>query len=167
MNRRLQYLNLFGVLGLGLLCVVQWYHDRELNLELNESRKLVQACEKQLADNTNTINGLSADLASFKTSYTTARAEATELQSKLQASDRANTQLTGERDQLKESITNWAAAVKARDERLKESNVRLTELANKLNESISKFNALATNYNSVVDQLNAARAAGAPPPASK
>ena len=162
MIRRLQYLNLFGVLALGLLCVGQWYHDRQLNLALNESRTLIQACEKQLADNTNTINGLSADLASFKTSYTTARGEATELQSKLQASDRANAQLTGERDQLKESITNWAAAVKARDERLKETNVRLTELGNKLNDSISRFNALATNYNSVVEQLNATRTTNSP-----
>lgn len=157
MSRRLQYWNLVGVVALGVLCVFQWRHDRQLNLELNESKKTLQAQELQLAENVKTLEGLSADLAGFKQRYTSARTEATELQSKLQASDRANAQLTNERDQLKESITNWVAAVTVRDERLKEANVRLTELVTKLNDSITKFNSLATNYNSVVDQLNAAR----------
>jgi chromosome segregation ATPase len=157
MSRRLHYWNLFGVLALGVLCVFQWRHDRQLNLELNEGKKTLQAQERQLAENAKAMDGLRGDLAGFKESYTSARAEASELQKKLQGQERENAQLTGERDQLKESITNWAAAVKARDERLKETNVRLTELANKLNESITKFNSLATNYNSVVDQLNATR----------
>lgn len=157
MSRRLQYWNLFGVLALGVLCVFQWRHDRQLNLELNASRKTLQAQERQLAENAKTLEGLSVDLAGFKERYTTTRTEATELQSKLQASERANAQLTGERDQLKESVTNWAAAVTVRDERLKEASARVTELVAKLNDSITKFNSLATNYNSVVDQLNATR----------
>jgi len=166
MSRRLQYWNLFGVLALGVLCVFQWRHDRQLNLELNESKKTLQAQEKQLAENVKTLDGLRADLAGFKESYASARAEATELQKKLTAQERENAKLTGERDQLKDSITNWVAAVTVRDERLKEANTRLTELVNKLNDSISKFNSLATNYNSVVDQLNAARSAK-PEPAAK
>lgn len=157
MSRRLQYWNLIGVLALGVLCVFQWRHDRQLNLDLNDSRKAIQAQERLLAESTNTINGLTADLAGFKESYAAARTEATELHKKVSGLERENGQLTGERDQLKESITNWAAAVTVRDERLKEANARLTELVAKLNDSITKFNSLATNYNSVVDQLNATR----------
>jgi chromosome segregation ATPase len=163
MSRRLQYWNLFGVLALGVLCVFQWRHDRQLNLELNESKKTLQAQERQLAENAKAMDGLRGDLAGFKESYTSARAEASELQKKLQGQERENAQLTGERDQLKESITNWVAAVTVRDERLKEANARLNELVTKLNDSITKFNSLATNYNSVVDQLNAARSAKAQP----
>jgi len=158
MNRRLQFINLAGVLVLAALCAFQWQRDRRLNHELNASEKTRQAQERQLAEHTRTISGLTDDLARFKSDYATARAEATELQKKLRTFEHANEQLTREREQLKESVTNWAAAVAVRDERLTEANTRLRDLATQLNETVVKFNELATNYNHVVGELNAARA---------
>lgn len=58
-----------------------------------------------------------------------------------------------ERDQLKGAITNWANAVALRDERMKEANARIEQLAADLNASIRKYNELVTNYNAVVRTL--------------
>lgn len=159
MSRRLQIVNLLGVLALATLCVFQWQRDRRLNHQLGANEKIRQAQEQQLAENAKTISGLTDDLTQFKSDYTTARTELKELQDKLRAAERENTQLIRERDQLKDSVTNWAAAVAARDERLTEANARLRELAGQLNEAVGKFNALATNYNTIVEELNKARGA--------
>jgi uncharacterized coiled-coil DUF342 family protein len=59
-----------------------------------------------------------------------------------------------ERDQLKDSITNWMNAVTQRDERIKEGNTQIRKLADDLTASVNKFNSLATNYNATVQQLN-------------
>ena len=63
MNRRLQFINLFGVLALAVLCVFQWQRDRRLNLELTANEKTRQSQERQLAENTRIISGLTDDLA--------------------------------------------------------------------------------------------------------
>jgi chromosome segregation ATPase len=163
MSRRWQFINLFGVLALALLCVFQWRHDRRLNLELGANEKIRQSQERQLAENVKAIGGLTDDLARFKTNYSAARTEATELQEKLRRLEHEKDQLANDCEQLKESVTNWAAAVAARDERLDEANTRLREIAARLNETVVKFNELATNYNRVVGELNAARGVKAQP----
>ena len=63
-------------------------------------------------------------------------------------------QLEGEREQLKISVTNWAAAVTARDERIKEANDRLKQLGEDLNASIRKFNELAEVHGKLVKNWN-------------
>jgi ABC-type transporter Mla subunit MlaD len=65
-----------------------------------------------------------------------------------------NLQLRRERDQLKASITNWSAAVAARDENLRQLNEQLQETSKRLNDSVLKFNELATNYNASVHRFN-------------
>ena len=80
-----------------------------------------------------------------------------------QAAEGEGRQLASQRDALKASVTNWAGAVASRDERLKEANVRIRQLADDLNASIRKFNDLATNHNAVVKELNELRARLAQP----
>ncbi len=65
------------------------------------------------------------------------------------STENVNQQLTLERDQLKAAITNWTNAVAVRDERMKEANARIKQLAADLNTSIRKYNELATNRNAV------------------
>ena len=59
-----------------------------------------------------------------------------------------------EREQLKISVTNWAAAVTARDERIKEGNERIRQLGEDLNASIRKFNELAEAHSRLVKNWN-------------
>ncbi len=176
MKRFLPWLNLLGVLVLAGLCVVQWQRDRRMNLEVNRLEKVRQAHEQKIADQEKSAKGLMDDLAHFKEQFQETHRDSTEARAAAQKLERQNLQLSAEREQLKASVTNWAAAVAERDERLKLAGVQLRDLSARLNESVLKFNELAsnhngsirrfnelaTNYNSVVTQLNELRTTGKP-----
>jgi len=157
MNRTLQFVNLGGVLLLAALCVFQWQRDRKLNLDFRQSEKTRQAHEKKIGEQERNLHGLNGDLTQLKEQFGRVHAEAKDSQKKLEVSERDHRQLAAERDQLRESVTNWAAAVSLRDHRLTEANDRIRELADQLNTSVRKFNELVTNYNAVVQSLNEQR----------
>lgn len=148
------WINLIGVLALAGLCAVQWQRDRRLNLQVNRLEKTRIEQEEKLSEQQKSAAGLAADLARFKDQFKEAHAEAVETRGQLRLGEQENAQLLRERDQLKASVTNWAAAVTARDESLREMNERLREAAVRLNESVLKFNDLATNYNASVKRFN-------------
>jgi chromosome segregation ATPase len=168
--KRLHLANLFGVLILAAVCVAQWLHDRQLNLEFNrvEKARLDQAA--QMAEQEQTARGLTTDLAQLKASLGKTQMELDDIRGKLRSAEGDLRQLAAERDQLRSSITNWAAAVAARDERLQEANTRIGKLADELDGSVRRFNDLATNHNAMVKELNELRArvtklpSSAPPP---
>jgi chromosome segregation ATPase len=157
MNRWWQWANLSGVLALVLLCVLQWRRDRLLNLELNRSEKIRHGQEQKLGEHEKSLQGLTDDLALFKEQLGRAQSELSESRKRTAELERSSQQLSTERDQLKESVTNWANAVAVRDERLTTANNRIRDLADQLNASVQKFNELATNYNAVVQSLNETR----------
>lgn len=157
MSSRFQYVNLAGVVALVILCIVQWTRDRALNLEVNRLEKSRINHEQTISDQEKSLRGLNSDLAAFKDQLTSTRSELAETSKKLRESESSNNRLTLERDQLRENITNWMNAVALRDERLKEANTTVQNLADQLNASILKFNELATNYNSVVAELDTLR----------
>ncbi|HTS17954.1 MAG TPA: hypothetical protein VMP11_10305 [Verrucomicrobiae bacterium] len=150
MNDRLRYLNLFGVLALAALCVCQWIHDRRLNLEIKRLNQVRQAQSAKIDDLSNQLKGQNEDLAQLKTSLATEHDLRSQSDRKVAGLATANAQLTQERDQFKAAISNWANAVTLRDERMKEANARIEQLAADLNASIRKYNGLVTNYNAIV-----------------
>jgi chromosome segregation ATPase len=177
--KRLHYVNLIGVLAVAALCIVQWRMNRQLNLEVRQLDRIRQEQEWKLLEQEHATKGISSDLEVFRSQFERADAETKEAARKLAAVERLVAQLERERDQLKQSVTNWAAAVAERDERyaretaqlrqsvtnwagavaqrderLKEANTRLRELGNELNARTAKFNELATNYNATVQRLN-------------
>ncbi len=158
MNRALPLLNLLGVLLLAGLCVVQWRDNRRLNLEAADLTRIRHEQAAKLEEQTKTITGLSADLDSFRTRLKDASEMVKVTDTKLRPLDREVRQLALERERLKASITNWSAAVTARDERLKEFADQAQELAAARNEAVTKFNELAEKHNAVVKDLNEARA---------
>ena len=85
-----------------------------------------------------------------------------ETEGRAAAVERELRQLTLERGQLRVSVTNWAAAVAVRDERLKAVQERLSQVARERDAAILKFNELAAKYNTAVKELDAARAKLAP-----
>jgi chromosome segregation ATPase len=102
---------------------------------------------------------LNADLTQLKEQLGRVHADAKDSQQKLETSEQENRQLTTEREQLLQSVTNWSNAVTVRDQRLTEANERIRTLAGDLNASVQKFNELVTNYNAVVQSLNDLRGA--------
>jgi hypothetical protein len=157
MNHRLSLLNLIGVLALAVLCVLQWRHDRLLNLTLVHSEQVRSGQETELADQTKKLGGLNEDLSQLKTSLTDEHRQLLQAETKWQTANATNEFLVLERNQLRESLTNWISAVTLRDDQIKQANGRVTRLSLDLNTSIHKFNALVTNYNAVVEDLNALR----------
>ena len=157
MNRLVQYLNFFGVLVLVAICVVQWQRNRALNLEVNQLIKTHQEESQKISEQAKNIAGLTSDLAILKDQISQTHSNLTEARATSRNSESQIDQLQRERDQLKESVTNWANAVEIRDQRIKESNEQMLVLSQQLNDSIRKYNALVTNYNSVVKQMDDVR----------
>ena len=156
--KRLACLNLLGALALAVLCVAQWQRDRRLNLEINRLEKIHFEQAAGMTEQETIIRGTTADFAQFKEQFARAQTDLVEARQKLHAAERDTRQLAAERDQLKTSVTNWATAVTARDERLKDAGVQIRRLTDELNASIRKFNDLATSHNAVVQDLNDLRA---------
>lgn len=154
MNHKLQFVNLFGVIALAALCVMQWRQNRQLNLGAIDLEKTRQTQEHKLTEQDKALRGLTDDLARFKEQFARAKSELTETREKLGAAERALTKVSAERDQLQVNLTNWMNAVTERDARLKEANERINEVVGKLNESVVKFNHLVTNHNDIVARYN-------------
>jgi chromosome segregation ATPase len=150
MNGQLKYLNVLGVMVLASLCVAQWLHNRCLNLGIKRLDQVHSEQSARIDEQVIQLKELNEDLDQQKTSLATERALRSQIEQKLETAEAGNERLTLERDQLKVAITNWANAVALRDERMKEANVRIEELAADLNASIRKYNKLVTNYNAVV-----------------
>jgi len=159
MKNALITLNLVGVLGLGVLCVAQWRMDRRLHAELERLEAVRVEQVQQLAERDRTINGQVSDLASLRDHITRLTGELKEIEGKFQGTERELGQVTSEREQLREAVKKWSAAVDARDEQMRAANLQIQELANRLNDTVLKFNELATNYNASVGLLNERTAA--------
>lgn len=158
MNRFLHYFNLAGVLALTALCVAQWQVNRRLNLETASLEKARMESAAKLAEQDKALAGYRADLDDFRQQLTKNHGLLKEAETKLGATEHQVLNLGNERDQLKISVTNWAQAVTARDERLKETAEQLQKLATDRNDTVTKFNELATKYNGVVKDFNEMRA---------
>jgi chromosome segregation ATPase len=157
MKDRLKYVNLFGVAALAALCVFQWVRDRRLNLEIKRLYQVRIELSAKIDDQSNQIKGLNEDLNQLKPALASERDLRFQTEKKLASAEAAGDQLARERDQLKATISNWANAVSLRDERMKEANARIDQLAADLNASIRKYNELVSNYNAVVKSLGPTR----------
>lgn len=153
MNRFLHWFNLAGVLALAALCVLQWRANRQLNLDLNAAEQTRQHQALRLDEQTKRLTGGASDLDGFRAQLTRATASLKQAESKLATLEQQVKQLTNERDQLKTSVTNWAAAVAARDAQLKQAGVDLKRLADDRNATVLMFNEVATQQNSLVKEL--------------
>lgn len=168
MNRVLQWFNLAGVVALAVLCLLQWRMNRQLNLDLNAAEKARQRQAARLDEQEQRLKGGASDLDGFRAQLIRATSSLRETEAKLATLDRQVKQLTNERGQLKTSVTNWAAAVAARDAQLKQAGADLKQLAADRDAAVLKFNEAATRqndlgkelerrtkeHNAVVEQLN-------------
>jgi len=152
--KKLQWLNLFGVLALAALCIFQWQRDRALNLEINRLEKARQQQEQKISEQDKAARALSDDLAHFKQQFQGAHTNLAQLRVTTRELERQKAQLEIERDQLKSSVTNWSRAVTERDARLREANEQWRDLTARLNETVQKFNDLATNHNATARRFN-------------
>src|SRR5579871_581340 len=129
MSRGLQSVNLVGVLALAALCVVQWRHDRRLNLDVNRLDQTRQQQAAKIDEQANALKGLNGDLGQLKSSLADEKSMRQQAEDKSTAIETTNEQLKVECSQLKGAISNWADAVAVRDQHMKEANSRIEQLA--------------------------------------
>jgi septal ring factor EnvC (AmiA/AmiB activator) len=153
MNRFLHWFNFVGVLLLAALCVIQWRTNRQLNLDLNAVEKARQQQAARLEEQARQLKGGVADLDEFRAQLSSATAALKAAETKFALAERQVIQLTTERDQLKTSVTGWAAAVAARDAQLKQAATDAQKLADDRNATVLKFNDLAKRQNEQVKEL--------------
>jgi chromosome segregation ATPase len=154
MSRLLHWFNLLGVLVVATLCILQWHTNRRLNLDLNRRKQLGLEQAAKLEAQARTSAGQSSDLASLQTHLARVNDDLRNTATSLAVAERRVTQLASERDQLKSTVTHWAAAVAARDERLKEAASQSKALAAERNDLVNKFNELAAQHNKLVKEWN-------------
>jgi len=152
--KTLAWVNLAGVLALGVLCVAQWRGNRELNLEVGrlEGIRLDNAAKLDKRDRN--ISSLHDDIASLQAQVLALTGSLRETEGKLTLAEKMGAMLSIERDQLKEAVKRWAQAVEARDTRIVESHDKIRELAERLNDVVARHNEIAASYNDVAKLLN-------------
>lgn len=171
MSRSLHWVNLLGVLALAALCVVQWRVNRQLNLELNRREQARLQLAARMDEQARTCAGQTTDLAGLRTHLARLTQELAQTAAKLAAAERELSQSMADCDQLKSSVTNWAAAVATRDERLRQAASQLEALADERADAVKRFNDLAQQHNKLVgdfdevrQRLRAALTHATPPP---
>ena len=135
------------------LCALQWRVNRQLNLDLNTAEQARHQQATRLDEQAKRLTGGASDLDGFREQLTRATASLKLAESKLATLEQQVKPLTNERDQLRTSVTNWAAAVSARDAQLKQAGADLQKLATDRNATVLKFNEVATQQNSLVKEL--------------
>lgn len=154
MNRTLARLNLLGILLLAVLCAAQWRANRAAHQELARQERAARAQAGELNEARKALAGTQEDLERFRGQLGQVTTEARDSGVRQRGLQQQLDQASAERDQLRGSVTNWAAAVEARDVRIIEANERLEKLALELDSTVGRFNALATEHNALVGRYN-------------
>jgi chromosome segregation ATPase len=157
MNRTLPLLNLVGVLCLVVLSAFQWGAHRRTQGEATHAEAERVLLSAKFQEQARAMTGLASDLEGFREQYRAASQLARECELKTRDRDREMARLTLDCAQLRESLTNWMAAVAIRDDRLSELTAQVQSVALARNEAVERFNALAGQYNTLVQALDEAR----------
>jgi len=155
----LSFINLAGVLALAVLCAAQWQGNRQLNHEINRLESIRIAQDEQLQRRDTAIAGHLEDIETLKAKVLQLTDTLRTTEGELRAEKQKTAQLASEREQLRKSVTEWAAAVEARDERIAENQSQIQELAQLQSEAVTRYNTLAKDYNEAVKLLNERTAA--------
>lgn len=153
------FINLAGLLALGVLSVTQWQANRQLNHEINRIEAIRIDQTNKLDTQFTHINQQQEDNAVLKQQILELTDALRTAEGSLKIAQAKSEQLENERNQLKENINGWAVAVEARDERIKDNQAQILELSRIQKEAVEYYNTLAKDYNESVKLLNERTAA--------
>jgi chromosome segregation ATPase len=154
MNRKLQYLNFFGIAALSVLCVFQWRANSRID---QDRRQLASICQSQRGTISEDERALEADTAAMgdlNGRLTAATGDLLKERSDLAAANHQNDLLTAQCDDLKSALAKWTAAVAQRDAALKQAADEIQKAAADRDQAVKKYNDLAGQYNSIVASQN-------------
>lgn len=157
MSRFLHWFNLLGVLALLGLCLVQWQNNRRLQVELIQAAQARREQESRLEQHLKTNEGQAQHVSRLQGHLSRLTGELEQTASQLAETRRQARQSAAQCGQLKSSVTNWAAAVAARDTQLRQSAAQLEELAEARNAAVRQFNDLVERYHQLATNFEAWR----------
>jgi len=152
--RLLSFINLAGVLALGVLSISQWSENRQLNQEINRLEAIRIDNAKKLDERDHTIAGNLEDIETLRNQILSITDLLKTTEGELNTEEKLNARLTAESEQLKASIGKWAKAVEIRDQRIAEDHSKIKDLAERLSDVVERHNDLAASYNDVAKVLN-------------
>ncbi len=155
MNRRIQYINLLGVLLLALLCGYQWKANWQLQTESIISAKDRFELAENLANAEKAAKGRAADLEQFREQLSRTILTRQEAEEKRREAQHKLDQLSDEIGQVKANHTTWTTAVALRDEQLNLAADQIKKLAVERNDSTEKFNDIVQKYNAMIHNFEA------------
>ena len=139
--RALTILNAVGCLVLTGLVVAQWMKERSMHEDLTAVNRQLATARDEVAKEALRRVALERDIAMLKEAIesTQKAAESTtrELSEKSTLASGLQTELTAAREQ----VTQWEAALKARDERIQSLTGDLSATRKRLDEAIAKLKA--------------------------
>jgi chromosome segregation ATPase len=147
MKRFFDVFNLLGIGALAWLCVAQWTTNGQLSRENDrlETIRLQQAAT--IETQRQTIAGQAEDLDEFRSRLATAETQLKDLTLQLEKVTAEKNQAITDRDRLKATLDQWVAAVKQRDDLIK-------DLARQRNDAIAQLKDVVDKYNALVKKVN-------------
>jgi chromosome segregation ATPase len=147
MKRFFDVFNLLGIGALAWLCVAQWTTNGQLSRENDrlETIRLQQAAT--IETQRQTIAGQAEDLDEFRSRLATAETQLKDLTLQLEKVTAEKKQAITDRDRLKATLDQWVAAVKQRDDLIK-------DLARQRNDAIAQLKDVVDKYNALVKKVN-------------
>ncbi|HEX4123163.1 MAG TPA: hypothetical protein VHY37_00440 [Tepidisphaeraceae bacterium] len=151
MSRFLQWLNLFGVIALAVLCCVQWSINQRL---LNKIAQLEQTNHRQSA----AVADLNRKLSDDATELVAVRQRLDISESARHTDEAKIGKLEADRDRMsleaaryKKATEAWIAASNARDAVIQQANASIKELSARYAAAVAKYNELVGRYNQITN----------------
>ncbi len=139
MSRGLALFNALGVAILAVVACLQWWSNRAQHEQFLEEHRVREASETELAEVRKRATSLDGDVERLKAGLTDAQKVADEGSTARQQAETQLKTLTMERDQLRQHLAKWEAAVRDRDARVEELSKQLKESRERLDEAIKRI----------------------------
>ncbi len=174
MNRFFQILNTLLVIGLTILCIVQWQRDTTQRHTITGFVKTNGVLQVEVEEFEKKFKGAQADLDGFRSQITKLQSLTAEQEGVIRTNRNELAKVTRERDKstnqlagLANTIKQFQSAVSNRDDAIKKLNDGMKQMidankaaADKANEAVVAANSLTEKLNELVGSINRVFTAG-------
>ena len=174
MNRFFQILNTLLVIGLTILCIVQWQRDTTQRQTITGFVKTNGVLQVEVEELEKKFKGAQADLDGFRSQITKLQSLTAEQEGVIRTNRNELAKVTRERDKstnqlagLANTIKQFQSAVSNRDDAIKKLNDGMKQMidankaaADKANEAVVAANSLTEKLNELVGSINRVFTAG-------
>jgi chromosome segregation ATPase len=145
MNRIMTAINFFGVLALGVLCLLQWGQIGRLQADAVAAARKADDQAAALSKEKQAHDRAESDLADVRDRLATSQAEVAENRKRAVTAERSVAAVTA-------TVEQYKTAVAKRDAVLAEQDSAIKKLVADRDQARAQYNQLATKYNDLAKQ---------------